>query len=77
MPGAYRQRTRRALQALESDPRPASATPLRDLPDCYRLRLDEWRVIYHVDDATRTILVLRVAKKRGPETYQDLPATDL
>lgn len=73
LPGRYRQRIRRLIDALEYEPRPAGAKELRDLPNVYRIRIDTWRLIYQVDDNTVTILVLGIRHKTGPETYQDLP----
>jgi mRNA interferase RelE/StbE len=72
LPGNYRQRIRRLIESLSDAPRPPKVQELRDLPNRYRLRLDHWRVIYRVDDEQMTILVLRVRRKHGPETYQDI-----
>ncbi|HUE73476.1 MAG TPA: type II toxin-antitoxin system RelE/ParE family toxin [Pirellulaceae bacterium] len=38
----------------------------------YRLRVDDFRVYYDIDDATRTVSVLRVLEKSG-ETPQEPP----
>lgn len=72
LPGHIRQRARRLVRSLADNPRPAKAKELRDLPGRYRIRLNGWRIIYHLDDENLTILVLRVRRKTGPETYQDL-----
>jgi mRNA-degrading endonuclease RelE of RelBE toxin-antitoxin system len=42
------------------------------LPGHYRLRLNGWRIIYRLDKEILTILILRVRRKTGPETYQNL-----
>jgi mRNA interferase RelE/StbE len=72
LPGNYRQRIRNLIESLSIIPRPPKAKELRDLPNRYRLRLDNWRIIYRVDDEQMTILILHVRRKQGPETYQDL-----
>jgi mRNA interferase RelE/StbE len=72
LPGHVRQRARRAISQLGEQPRPLGAKELRDRPGYYRMRLDDWRIIYQADDGTRTVTVLRVRRKTGPETYQDL-----
>jgi mRNA interferase RelE/StbE len=72
LPGNYRQRIRNLIESLSTIPRPPKAKELRDLPNRYRLRLDNWRIIYRVDDEQMTILILHVRRKQGPETYQDL-----
>jgi mRNA-degrading endonuclease RelE of RelBE toxin-antitoxin system len=34
--------------------------------------LEDWRIIYEIDDEAQTITIVRVKPKRGPETYEDL-----
>jgi mRNA interferase RelE/StbE len=72
LPGHLRQRARRLVDALASQPRPAGAIELRDLPGRYRLRLDGWRIIYRVDDECQTVTLLTVRRKVGPETYDGI-----
>lgn len=72
LPGHVRQRIRRLVNSLADDPRPITAKELRDLPGRYRIRLDSWRIIYRLDEENLTVLILRVQRKTGPETYQDL-----
>lgn len=72
LPGHVRQRARRLGSQLADEPRPVGSRELRDLPGRYRVRLDDWRVIYRVDDAARSVTVLRVRRKTGPETYQGI-----
>jgi mRNA interferase RelE/StbE len=72
MPGHYRQRARRLMESLANNPQPTGAKELRDLPSRYRLRLNGWRIIYHLDEENLTVLILRVRRKTGPEIYQDL-----
>jgi mRNA interferase RelE/StbE len=72
LPGHVRQRARRTVSNLADDPRPAGARELRDLPGRYRLRLDGWRIIYRVDEEDQTLTILRVRRKVGPETYEDV-----
>jgi len=36
------------------------------------LRLEQWRIIYVVDDDNARILIIRIKRKTGPETYQGL-----
>lgn len=72
LPGRYRQRARRLVEGLASNPRPADAQELRDMPGVYRAWLNGWRVIWQVDDAGGAVLVVAVRAKTGPETYQTL-----
>jgi mRNA interferase RelE/StbE len=71
-PGFYRQRFRRAIEGLASNPRPPEAKSMRD-HDRYKIRFDDWRLIYSVLEESHEVLILRIARKRGPETYQGLP----
>ena len=71
--GFHRQQVRRMLEALPENPHPPRSGPLREgIPNGYRIRLGRWRIIYQVSDDERTIYVLAIRRKTGPETYQDL-----
>ena len=78
LPGHMRQRVRRAVSDLRETPRPSQSRPL-ELPDdiqlagieARRLRLDNWRIVYVVDEQWEIITVLAV-RKRPPYNYDDL-----
>ena len=73
LPAFYRQQVRRGLEALPENPHPPGSRPLRGgIPNGYRIRLGRWRIIYQVDDDERTIYVLAIRRRTGPETSQDL-----
>ncbi|HYN89858.1 MAG TPA: type II toxin-antitoxin system RelE/ParE family toxin [Ardenticatenaceae bacterium] len=72
LPGHIRQRVRRLIRTLAQAPRPLGSLELREAPGLYRIRLEKWRIIYQVDDEARTVAVLRVRLKTGPETYHDI-----
>jgi mRNA interferase RelE/StbE len=57
------------IQALASDPRPASVTKLRGSDDLYRMRHTDYRIIYRLNDNELTILVVKVGHRR--EIYRD------
>jgi mRNA interferase RelE/StbE len=79
LPGNYRQRVRREIEALADNPRPAKAVRLRNgpgrvhSPERYKIVLDKWRIIYRVIEDEKMVRILRIRIKTGPETYQDLP----
>jgi mRNA-degrading endonuclease RelE of RelBE toxin-antitoxin system len=58
------------ILALAVDPRPPAVAKLAGT-DFRRLRLGDLRVIYAVDDDTRLVVVLRVAR-RSESTYRDV-----
>jgi len=63
LPGRYRQRSRRVIEALARTPRPAGAVELRDLPNTYRIWLNGWRIIYQIDDDAALLLIIGIRYK--------------
>jgi mRNA interferase RelE/StbE len=59
------------LRALALDPRPSGSKRLVGTP-LWRLRIGDLRVIYEIDDKTRTIAIARVGR-RSERTYRRLP----
>ena len=76
LPGHMRQRIRRAVQGLGSEPRPHFSRKLRTPEgitlEARRLRLDRWRVVYVVDEEWSEAGELAI-RKRPPYDYRDLP----
>lgn len=81
VPAHLKHRIADLITGLESNPRPDGAALLRGHTHIYRIRLDGWRIIYHVaEDEVRVavteegnedeglVTVLDVLKKTGPET---------
>lgn len=75
LPGHIRHRIKRAIDDLEADPYPPGSRELEVPPDLgvpvFRLRLDNWRVVYAVTEIDRVVDVLAV-HKRPPYDYGDL-----
>lgn len=73
LPGNVRQRTRRAIDALANDPRPARSKQLHapGSIELRRLRLDRWRIVYAITEADKIVDVLTV-RKRPPYDYKDV-----
>jgi mRNA interferase RelE/StbE len=61
-------RARGPILALARDARPPGAGPLAG-SGFWRLRVGDLRVVYAIDDAARTVVVLRVAR-RNESTYR-------
>jgi mRNA interferase RelE/StbE len=77
-----RQRIKRAIDGLSTEPRPhhsrvldlskvEDAEPIPQGIEVRRLRLDHWRVIYAIDESWRTVIVLAI-RRRPPYDYEDL-----
>ncbi len=62
LPGRYRQRARKIIEALVDNPWPSHANALRELPNCFRIRVDGWRIVYRVKDESSVVVILRVGR---------------
>lgn len=74
LPGNIRQRVRQLIRELETQPKPAHSKQLQiNDPDrqLFRIRLDNWRLIYALTEADQIIDVIAV-RKRPPYDYGDL-----
>lgn len=65
--GPMRERIRATIDALAAEPRPHGAVKLVGRDD-FRIRVGDYRIVYAVDDAERTVLVARIAHRR--EVYR-------
>jgi len=73
LPGHIRQRIRQTIAELAYDPRPAAAKQMEDdLSEYYRIRIENYRVIYTINDDIVLVEIVRVMK-RTPKTYTRLP----
>lgn len=63
-----RQRIVNRIAALASEPRPVGCEKLAGTAGRYRIRQRQFRIIYAVDDATRTTEVFKVGHRR--EVYR-------
>ena len=78
LPGNVRQRVRRAVRDLQMEARPSNSRELQipddaqiDQIEARRLRIDNWRIIYVIDEQWDIVTVLAV-RKRPPYNYDDL-----
>jgi mRNA interferase RelE/StbE len=58
----------RKILPLADNPRPAGCKKLKGHRDLWRIRIGDYRVIYAIDDAARTVTVTHVAHRR--EVYE-------
>lgn len=71
LPGHVRQRIKRTIYSLADNPRPPGAIELRNQPGRYRIRLDDWRILYRIDDEDLIVTLVKVGLKTGPEFYKE------
>jgi len=57
-----------AILGLEDDPRPPGCCKLRGL-EGWRIRVGNWRVIYHINDEERVVTIVEVRRRRE-NTYR-------
>lgn len=68
---ATREQFARKLRERLDHPRVPSGK-LRDLPDCYKIKLRAagFRLIYRVDDGRIVVIVIAVGRRDGDEAYR-------
>jgi mRNA interferase RelE/StbE len=74
LPGNIRQRVKRAIGDLADNPRPYNSKRLKVSklePELWRLRLDNWRIVYAITEEDHIVDVIAV-RKRPPYDYGDL-----
>ena len=68
VPAHYVARIKKALQALQEDPRPPGVKKLRGQENTYRLRVGPYRILYDINDAEKRVYVHAVVHRR--EAYR-------
>jgi mRNA interferase RelE/StbE len=63
-PDEIRVRIRKALLALEADPRPTGTAKLTGERNRWRVRVGDYRILYEVDEGLQRVLVPRIAHRR-------------
>lgn len=53
-----------ALDELREDPRPPGCVKLKGEDDLFRIRVGDYRVVYHVQDKMLMVLVVRIAHRK-------------
>jgi mRNA interferase RelE/StbE len=61
---ANRQRMVRRIESLADRPRPPGCEKLSGSADRYRVRQGRYRVVYEIDDAARTVTVVKIGHRR-------------
>ena len=64
------QRISQAVDTLTENPRPSNAKKLSG-STLYRIRIQRFRVVYDIDDGTKAVTIVRVAR-RSEQTYRNL-----
>lgn len=72
LPGFYRQRIRQIIISLANHPRPNNAKELRLFPNSWQIRLDNYRLVYSIEDVVLIVEIVKAGRKHGPEFYADI-----
>ena len=65
LPKSSRLRIKAALRFLEVEPRPSGVKKLKDVkPDTYRVRIGDYRILYHIFDEILVIEVIEIAPRK-------------
>ncbi len=57
------------IDALAENPRPPGAIALTGPVRLWRIRVGDFRIVYQIDDAARTVSIVRIGHRR--EVYRD------
>jgi len=63
LPEKERKRTATKIQRLGREPRPGGAEKLSG-QDRYRLRQGDYRILYAIDDASATVVIVKIGHRR-------------
>ena len=63
LPAGAFERVRDALRSLANEPRPTGCKKLKGR-EGWRIRVGDYRVIYKIDDAQQTIVVVHIGHRR-------------
>jgi mRNA interferase RelE/StbE len=64
LPLAVQRRIVTAVEALSDDPRPAGVVKLAGDDNAWRIRVDDYRILYEIHDARLLVLVIRIGHRR-------------
>lgn len=64
LPRSTFKRLNRQILALRDDPRPPGVKKLTGRLEGWRVRVGQYRVLYQIDDETKTITIARVRHRR-------------
>lgn len=68
IPVKYRSSIDRAILSLSTNPRPQGSRKLT-AKEGYRIRSGNYRILYSIDDETKTVVIYRI-KIKGKATYK-------
>ena len=64
LPAAVQARVRKAVDALATNPRPRGTVKIRGEADLFRIRVGDYRVIFHVYDTENMVDITHIRHRR-------------
>lgn len=64
LPKIYYDKVKKAIFALETNPRPVGCVKLTGSDDVYRIRVGIYRIVYSIEDGQLTIIVFDVEHRK-------------
>ena len=77
LPGHIRQRVKRVIDDLATNPQPSGSIELSNVPrpkptvTLYRFKIEKWRIVYAIDEEETAVDVMAI-RQRPPYDYGDL-----
>ena len=68
VPKEFYQKIDKAILTLSRNPRPFGVKKLEE--NIYRIRVNDWRILFALSDKDRHVVILRVAR-RNEKTYKE------
>ncbi|MFH1520850.1 MAG: type II toxin-antitoxin system RelE/ParE family toxin [Candidatus Micrarchaeota archaeon] len=69
LPKEYKEVVKRYLAKLTNELRPREAIRLKQMDECFRIRIGPFRVQYHIDEKAKNIIVYKISR-RDETTYE-------
>lgn len=67
-PKKERLRVREAIDSLSQEPRPQGVKKLADKRNYWRIRVGNYRVVYHIEDDKLVVIVIKISHRK--EVYR-------
>lgn len=64
LPIKFQQQIYKRLKDLEHTPRPADAKMLKGMPDMYRIRSGDYRIVYHIHEGEICVYVIAIGDRK-------------
>lgn len=72
LPLKHQKQIKQYILSFQEEPKPHDSENLKGYPPYRRGDCGEYRIIYRLDDATKTVYILLVGKRNGGEVYQQI-----